>query len=230
MKLRDVPAYLYDTLTRLFPHRARTGLRAIGHPGPDAPVLVTCNYTLTLQRLTRRLAGQDCWLLVADSRGINVWCAAGGGHFTHHDVIAALRTSGVEERVRHREVVLPQLCATGVERRAVTETTGWATRWGPARLEDLPDFLARGCRVHKRERFMRFPAWERLDMAAVWALPMTLIGGLVFGAIGGWAVLVATEVVIWTLVPALFLAVPYSASSVRPSGDWSSTIRCSAAL
>jgi NAD-dependent dihydropyrimidine dehydrogenase PreA subunit len=204
-----LPGYLYDTLTRALPHRARRGLRAIGRPGPDAPVLVTCNYTLTVRRLSQRLAGLDCWLLVADSRGINVWCAAGGGHLTHHDVIAAIRTSGVAERVRHREVILPQLGATGIERRAITAATGWVARWGPARLEDLPAFLRRGCRTDKRWRFMRFPAWERFEMAAVWALPMTLIGGLIFGGLGGWAVLAATLCLMWTTVPALFLAVPH---------------------
>jgi NAD-dependent dihydropyrimidine dehydrogenase PreA subunit len=209
VKASALPGYLYDTLTRLFPHRTRTGLRAIGTPGADAPVLVTGNYTLTVRRLTERLAGFDCWLLVADSRGINVWCAAGGGHLTHHDVIAAIRTSGVAERVRHREVVLPQLGATGIERRAITEATGWATRWGPARLEDLPAFLARGSRVVKGWRFMRFPPWERFEMAAVWALPMTLVAGPIFGVLGGCPVLAATLLQIWIVVPGLFLTVPH---------------------
>ncbi|MCG6986836.1 MAG: 4Fe-4S binding protein [Gemmatimonadetes bacterium] len=218
MKARALPGYLYDTLTRLFPHRTRTGLRAVGTPGPDAPVLVTGNYTLTVRRLTEHLAGFDCWLLVADSRGINVWCAAGGGHLTHHDVIAAIRTSGVAERVRHREVVLPQLGATGIERRAITEATGWATRWGPARLEDLPAFLARGSRIVKRWRFMRFPAWERFEMAAVWALPMTLVAGPVFGILGGRRVLAATLLQVWIVVPGLFLTVPHW--PVRGRGRW----------
>jgi NAD-dependent dihydropyrimidine dehydrogenase PreA subunit len=209
VRLSALPGYLYDTVTRAFPHRARTGLRAVGHPGPDAPVLLTGNYTLTVRRLTERLVGTDCWLLVANSRGINVWCAAGGGHLTHHDVIAALRTSGVGERVRHREIILPQLAATGIERRAITAATGWRARWGPARLEDLPAFLARGCRSDRRWRFMRFPAWERIEMASVWALPMTLTAGLIFGLIGGWSVLAATLLLIWSVVPALFMAVPH---------------------
>ena len=56
---------------------------------------------------------------------------------------------------------------------------------------------------------MRFPAWERFEMAAGWALPMTAIGGLIFGVVGGWAILVAMVALIWTAVPALFLAVPH---------------------
>ena len=130
----------------------------IGTPGRGSPVLVTGNFTLTVRRLRDALRGRDAWLLVANSKGINVWCAAGGGHLTHHDIISVIRTSRIAEQVDHREVILPQLCATGVERRRITEATGFKTRWGPARLEDLPAFLDRGARVVKSERFMRFPA------------------------------------------------------------------------
>ncbi len=115
----------------LFPHRG-------------SPVLVTGNYTLTVRRLRDALRGRDAWLLVANRKGVNVWCAAGGGHLTHHDIIAAIRTSRVESLVGRREVILPQLCATGVERRRITEATGFDTRRGSARLEGLPAFLDRG--------------------------------------------------------------------------------------
>ncbi len=176
MRLADLPAYLRDTVLRMLPHRAPTGLVRIGEPGRGSPVLVTGNFTLTVRRLRDALRGRNVWLLVANSRGINVWCASGGGYLTHHSIISAIRTSGVEERVDHREIILPQLCATGVERRRITEATGFNARWGPARLEDLPAFLERGARVRKGERFMRFPAWERMEMAAMWGVPMLVIG------------------------------------------------------
>jgi len=166
--------WLRDTLFRLFPHATRTGLRKIGNPGPDSPVVLTGNYTLTVRRLVEVLASRDAWLLVANSHGINVWCAAGGGHLTHHDVIAVLRSSGIGDQVRHRRLILPQLAATGIERRLVRSATGWEPLWGPARLEDLPEFLDRQQRPRKRHRSMRFPLWERLEMALTWALPMAL--------------------------------------------------------
>ena len=197
-----------DLLFGMLPHRARTGLLAIGNPGRDAPVLLTGNYTETIRQMRRALAGQDVWLLCANSKGINVWCAAGGGHLTHHDVISALRTSGVEEKVDHRELILPQLAATGVERTVITERTGWETRWGPARLEDLPAFLARGRRVHKGERFMRFPLGERLRMAVMWGTPMLLVAGPILGFLGGLRVAAAGAVCIAVLVAGPFVALP----------------------
>ena len=117
MRLSSFPSWLRDTVLRMIPHRASSGLLRIGTPDRDAPVLLTGNYTLTIRRLRDVLCGDDAWLLCANSKGINVWCAAGGGHLTHHDVISVLRTSRIDEYVDHRELVLPQLCATGVERR-----------------------------------------------------------------------------------------------------------------
>ncbi len=208
MRAIDVPTYLRDTALRFLPHRAPTGLIRIGHPTRSSPVLVTCNFTLTIRRLREVLSGRDAWLLCANSNGINVWCAAGGGHLTHHDVISVVRTSGIEREVDGRELILPQLGATGIEPKRITEVTGWKTRWGPARLEDLPAYLDRGKRVKPPERHMRFPLWERLEMAAMWNILTAAIAGPIFGLIGGWRVGVATALLVLGTVFALFAMLP----------------------
>jgi len=208
MMVRDFPSYLRDTALRLFPHRAPTGLVRIGDPGSESPVLLTGNFTLTVRRLRRALEGADAWLLVANSHGINVWCAAGGGHLTHHDVISVLRTSGISDLTSHRELILPQLSATGVERRPIEEATGWTTRWGPARLEDLPAVLARRGRVHRRERRMRFPLRERLEMASMWYLPMILIVTPILAVVSGWRVAVSAAALVLVTVSGIFAALP----------------------
>lgn len=199
---------LRDTLLRMLPHRAPTGLRPIGRPGADAAVLVTGNYALTVRRLQRALAGRDVWLLVADSRGINVWCAAGGGHFTHHDVIAAVRAARLSERVEGRELVLPQLSATGVERRRIEEATGFRVRWGPAQADDLGAFLDRGRRVVARERAVRFPLRARLEMALIWGWPAALLSAGVAAGLGGWRTGAAVAVAVLASVTGLYAAVP----------------------
>jgi NAD-dependent dihydropyrimidine dehydrogenase PreA subunit len=216
MRLSDFPSWLRDTVLRMFPHRAPTGLVQIGAPGRDAPVLVTGNFTLTIRRLCEALEGYDAWLLCANSEGINVWCAAGGGHLTHHDIISVLRTSRIANLVDHRELVLPQLCATGVERRKITEATGWTVRWGPARLEDLPQFLNRGRHVVKRERFMRFPLWERMEMALVWAVPLVVIAALLAWAVGSWEMGLCALAVIVSIVGGLFATLPWLKVKGRP--------------
>jgi NAD-dependent dihydropyrimidine dehydrogenase PreA subunit len=192
MRLRHGPSWLRDTLLRFLPHRAPTGLIRIGQPGRDAPVLLTCNFTLTVRRLREVLAGRDVWLLVANSRGINVWCAAGGGHLTHHDVISVLRTSGIAGEVDHRKVMLPMLAATGVEASEVKRAAGWRVRWGPARLEELPACLDARGKVTSAQRQMTFPAWERLEMGIAWSTWLVGIGLPVTALAGGWQAGVAT--------------------------------------
>jgi NAD-dependent dihydropyrimidine dehydrogenase PreA subunit len=205
---RDALATVLDTVFRYLPHRATPGLIPIGAPDAQSPVLLTGNYTVTVRRLKHALAGRRVWLLSANSKGINVWCAAGGGYLTHHDVIAALRTSGVAERVAHRRLILPQLAATGVEGRRVSEATGWSTQWGPARLEDLPAFLDRGGPVHASERTMRFPLWERLEMGTLWCAPMVALGAPLLAWLGGWRVGLAAALLVPAMVYGLFAALP----------------------
>ena len=167
--------WLRDTVLRMFPHATQPGLRRIGQPKRNSPVLVTGNYALTVRRLERVLASRDVWLLVCNSRGINVWCAATGGHLTDRDVIGAIRACHLADRVEHRTLVLPQLAATGIEPHKVEKATGFAGEWGPARLEDLPGYLERGCATTRSDRRMRFPLWERLEMALMWAAPMSAV-------------------------------------------------------
>jgi NAD-dependent dihydropyrimidine dehydrogenase PreA subunit len=209
VNLGDAVAWLRDTAFRWFPHRVRPGLRSIGSPGPGSPVLVTGNYALTVRRMTRVLAGRNVWLLVADSRGINVWCAAGGGHFTHHDIVAAVKVSRIETLVEHRTLLLPQLAATGVERGRLAEAVGWSVQWGPARLEDLPEYLDRGqAPVRGRHRLMRFPLRERLEMGLAWGIPMAVVEVIALGV--AWDIRLAgiSAAVTMLMALGLFAALP----------------------
>jgi ferredoxin len=172
-RLRDA----LQTALRLFPWPTEPGLRPVGEPGAHSPVIVTGNYDLTVRRLLRALQGLDCWVVVAPSGGINVWCAASGGLLTTHQVVTALKTSGIAERVRHRRAILPQLAATGVLPRDVTRRCGWRTRFGPVRADDLPDYLATG-RKTDAMRHVRFGPGERLEMAVAWAAPAAVVVAL----------------------------------------------------
>lgn len=195
-----------ETLLRFFPFPVSTGLREIGHPDRTSPVLVTGNFGLTVLRVERALQGLDCYLLVANSRGINVWCAASGGHFSHHDVISVIRTSGIEDRVDHRTVILPQLAAVGIEACLIREKIGWQVQWGPVDADDVSAFLVE---QHKTSsmRMVSFPLLRRLEMAAAWAFPMSIFGGVL--ALLFWpADVLRLVVLIWGLALAVFAGLP----------------------
>ena len=168
--LRTLLLDLWSLFFRIMPPypKVRPGLYAVGHPTPDSPVLVTGNFDLTVRRLVQAIDGQlDVWVLVADSAGINVWCAAGGGYFTAEKVIAAVKSSRLNEVVRHHALILPQLCANGVDGWRVRQETGWGVHWGPIRAEDIPAYLTARRKKTDAMRWARFPLKDRLEMVTV---------------------------------------------------------------
>src|SRR5512136_3444019 len=95
-------------------HRVEPGLYRLGNPDPDSPVFASANYTLSFDALRSALAGIDAWILVLDTKGINVWCAAGKGTFGTDELVRRIQAVGLSRVVSHRRVVLPQLGAPGV--------------------------------------------------------------------------------------------------------------------
>jgi NAD-dependent dihydropyrimidine dehydrogenase PreA subunit len=167
---------------------------------------LTGNFGLTVERVKRALEGLDAYLLVANSRGVNVWCAATGGLLTNHDVVSVLKTSGVEDLVDHRHVVLPQLAATGIDGKIVREATGWKVLWGPVQAQAIPTFLRNGCETTRQMRAVTFPWPQRLEMAVAWAFPISLLALLV---LPWWrAGVLPLMGLVWGLSVVIFLAFP----------------------
>jgi len=177
--MSSLTTFLMGHLGRWFPHRAETGLRAVGRPDEDSPVLVSCNYTLSVARLLRTLEGLDVWVLVAQSSGINVWCAACGGTFTDHQVISAIKTSGLAQKVRHRRIVLPGLSAPGMDVESIRQKTGFRARFGPAEARDIPAYLEAGMKKRPGMERKDFGIGHRMDMLVgmnvVWWAPVAVL-------------------------------------------------------
>jgi hypothetical protein len=122
-------------------HRIKPGLYTLGSPTPDSPVFVTANYTLSFDALRSSLPKIDCYILVLDTRGINVWCAAGKGTFGTGELVSRITITGLADMVRHRILILPQLGATGVSAHEVKKLTGFRVEYGPVRAKDMPEYL-----------------------------------------------------------------------------------------
>ena len=143
------------------------GLYAVGNPTPDAPVLVTANYKLTFDHVRRALAGFDAWLLVLDTKGVNVWCAAGKGTFGTDELVERVALSELATVVGHRKLVVPQLGAPGVAAHEVSRRTGFKVIYGPVYARDLPAFLRAGMRAMPAMRQVDFTLRERLAVAPI---------------------------------------------------------------
>jgi hypothetical protein len=161
----ELPDRVGWALTRLgigrFRYRVAPGLYAVGLPGPDSPVLVTANYKLTFDSLRKELAGLDAWVLVLDTRGVNVWCAAGKKTFGSGELTARIRAVRLEEVVAHRMVIVPQLGAPGVAAHEVKQASGFRVVFGPVRASDLPAFLEAGMKAGPGMRLVHSTPWER---------------------------------------------------------------------
>lgn len=148
-------------------YRVAPGLYSIGTPGPDSAVLVTANYKLTVDTVRRELGGVDAWLLVLDTKGVNVWCAAGKGTFSTGELVRRIQASGLAQVVRHRHLVLPQLSATGVAAHEVKRATGFSVHYGPVRARDVRAYLAAGKKATPEMRRVTFDWKDRLAVAPV---------------------------------------------------------------
>lgn len=143
------------------------GLYAAGNPGPESPVLVTANYKLSFDHLRKWLPGRDVWILVLDTKGINVWCAAGKGTFGTDELVRRVQISGLERIVTHRKLILPQLGAPGVCAHQVKDRCGFRVIYGPVRAKDLPTFLDAGFKADPEMRRVHFGLRDRTILIPV---------------------------------------------------------------
>jgi len=142
------------------------GLYGAGEPGPESPVLVTANYKMSFDRVRQALGGLDAWILVLDTKGINVWCAAGKGTFGTRELASRVSSTGLAQIVTHRTLVVPQLGAPGVAAHDVKQQCGFRVQYGPVRAEDIPAFLKAG-RATEAMRTVRFDFQDRLVLAPI---------------------------------------------------------------
>lgn len=195
------------------------GLYCVGKPDSSSPVLVSANYKLSFDHLRRELGGLSAWILVLDTNGINVWCAAGKRTFGTDTLVSALQISNLDKLVEHRRLILPQLGAPGVAAHLVKRATGFEVKYGPVLAADLPWYLANGQKAMAGMRCKDFSLAERLVLAPMefipaikLVLPVGLLLTLLLAAMapaGFWAALAVSA---WK--PALVLLLSVTAATV----------------
>jgi hypothetical protein len=171
-------------------YRLNPGLYCIGKPTADSPVFVTANYKLSFDALRKELSDIDAWILVTDTRGINVWCAAGKGTFIADEVALQVKRSRLAEIVSHRELILPQLAAPGVAIYELNKKCGFKGIFGPIRAADISLYLSSGKHADERMRAVTFTFSERLvlvpvEIALIWKLfTLVILSVFILSGIG----------------------------------------------
>lgn len=138
------------------------GLYAMGEPMKDSDVFVTANYKLTFDILRRSIKGMNAWILVLDTRSINVWCAAGKGTFATEELVKRIQEAKLASVISHKKIILPQLGAVGVNAGEVLKKTGFRAAFGPVQARDLPQYVQSGYKKTKEMSTIQFPMIDRL--------------------------------------------------------------------
>lgn len=176
---------------RRMKHRVKPGLYALRNPTPESPVFVTANYTLSFDTLRSSLQGIDGYILVLDTEGVNVWCAAGKGTFGTEELVNRIEKSQLKEKVGHRTLILPQLGAPGIVAHEVKKRTGFKVEYGPVRAKGLPLYLKshEATPEMRRVRFNLFDRMAVIPVELVAALPAIIVLGIALYFLGGgiWA-------------------------------------------
>lgn len=177
-------------------YRVKPGLYGTGNPTDSSDVFVTANYKLSFDYLRKNLDGLDAWILVLDTRGVNVWCAAGKGTFGTEELVNKIRNTQLDKIISHRRLIVPQLGATGVSAYKVKELTtedfkeenlaekslqyhfkdidkvfkvnrGYQVIFGPVRAADIKLFLQNNYKTTEEMRQVAFSFNDRLKLIPV---------------------------------------------------------------
>lgn len=148
-------------------YKVSPGIYAVGKPDEQSYVFVSANYKLSFDHLRSALDGLNAWILVLDTKGINVWCAAGKGTFGTKELVRRIRIHHLADLVSHRRIILPQLGATGVAAHEVKKMTGFSVTYGPVRAVDIKVFLDSGLKAGESMRTVTFSLADRLKLIPV---------------------------------------------------------------
>lgn len=149
------------TINRMH-YKVEPGIYAVGKPTSKSVVFVSANYKLSFDTLRSSLYGIDGWILALDTKGINVWCAAGKGTFGTQEIIKRIDITGLKNIVDHRTLIVPQLSAPGVAAHDVKKLSGFTVVYGPIRAADIPAFLKNNMQATPEMREVKFTFFDRI--------------------------------------------------------------------
>lgn len=124
------------------PMTVTEGIYEINNPNENSPIMVTTNFALTYFIVAGEIESskQPAWLLIKDSEGLSVLTAWAAGKFSGDDVGAFIKKTGIAEKVKHQEVIIPGYAAA-IAGDVEEELPGWTVTVGPREAAHIPAFL-----------------------------------------------------------------------------------------
>jgi acetyl-CoA decarbonylase/synthase complex subunit gamma len=124
------------------PMTVTEGIYEVNNPNENSPVLVTTNFALTYFIVSGEVEGSrvPTWLLIKDSEGLSVMTAWAAGKFAGDDVGLFVKKSGIADKVKHQELIIPGYAAA-IAGDVEEELPGWTITVGPREAAHIPGFL-----------------------------------------------------------------------------------------
>jgi len=124
------------------PMTVTEGIYEVNNPDENSPVMVTTNFALTYFIVSGEIEGSriPSWLLIKDSEGLSVMTAWAAGKFAGDDVGMFVKKSGIADKVKHQELIIPGYAAA-IAGDVEEELPGWTITVGPREAAHIPGFL-----------------------------------------------------------------------------------------
>jgi acetyl-CoA decarbonylase/synthase complex subunit gamma len=114
----------------------------MGAPDENSPVLITGNFSLTYFIVSGEIDASrvPSYLLVKDTEGLSVLTAWAAGKFAADTIAPFVKKCGIEDKVKHRKLVIPGYLAT-ISGELEEELPDWEILIGPREASHLPAYL-----------------------------------------------------------------------------------------
>jgi len=141
------------------------GLYKVGDPGSKSEVFISANYKMSFDILRKSLNGINAWIIVVETHGINVWCAAGKGTFGTDELVRMIDKTFIKDHIDHKRIIVPQLGAPGISAHEVKKQSGLNVVYGPVKASDIKNFLENNLRTTDKMKKVTFTLLERLILS-----------------------------------------------------------------
>jgi acetyl-CoA decarbonylase/synthase complex subunit gamma len=124
------------------PMQVEQKIYKIGEPTSASPLLITTNFSLTYFIVSGEVENSKVpsYLAVIDSEGLSVLTAWAAGKFTAAKIAQFIKESGIEDTIKHREIIIPGYVAI-LSGAIEDKLEGWKVTVGPREANGIPAFL-----------------------------------------------------------------------------------------
>ncbi len=123
------------------PIQVKPAIYKVGDPGPDAPFMLTSNFSLTYFSVEGDVdkSKVPSRILVIDTEGLSVLTAFAAGKMEPDKMAEAIEESGIADEIDHKKLIIPGMIARASGKLA--DLTGYEIIVGPRESSGIPKFL-----------------------------------------------------------------------------------------